>query len=128
MMKKCDESVKINHNQNWIYLPSHPYRILISGSGSGSFPDFNNTSATKYLQNLFICQRSIRIKVSITSQRKRKRTKKLKNPKAFFELKTNLGDCNPTKKRKVLIVFDDNSNIFQTTRFSHTMIFFKLTD
>ena len=128
MMKKCDESVKINHNQNWTYLPSHPYRILISGSGSGSFPDFNNTSATKYLQNLFICQRSIRIKVSITSQRKRKRTKKLKNPKAFFELKTNLGDCNPTKKRKVLIVFDDNSNIFQTTRFSHTMIFFKLTD
>ena len=125
MMKKCDESVKINHNQNWTYLPSHPYRILISGSGSGSFPDFNNTSATKYLQNLFICQRSIRIKVSITSQRKRKRTKKLKNPKAFFELKTNLGDCNPTKKRKVLIVFDDNSNIFQTTRFSHTMIFFK---
>ena len=128
MMKKCDESVKINHNQNWTYLPSHPYRILISGTGSGSFPDFNNTSATKYLQNLFICQRSIRIKVSITSQRKRKRTKKLKNPKAFFELKTNLGDCNPTKKRKVLIVFDDNSNIFQTTRFSHTMIFFKLTD
>ena len=128
MMKKCDESVKINHNQNWTYLPSHPYRILISGSGSGSFPDFNNTSATKYLQNLFICQRSIRIKVSITSQRKRRRTKKLKNPKAFFELKTNLGDCNPTKKRKVLIVFDDNSNIFQTTRFSHTMIFFKLTD
>ena len=128
MMKKCDESVKINHNQNWSYLPSHPYRILISGSGSGSFPDFNNTSATKYLQNLFICQRSIRIKVSITSQRKRKRTKKLKNPKAFFELKTNLGDCNPTKKRKVLIVFHDNSNIFQTTRFSHTMIFFKLTD
>ena len=84
MMKKCDESVKINHNQNWTYLPSHPYRILISGSGSGSFPDFNNTSATKYLQNLFICQRSIRIKVSITSQRKRKRTKKLKNPKAFL--------------------------------------------
>ena len=31
-----DESVEINHNPNWSYLPDHPYRILIiGGSGSG---------------------------------------------------------------------------------------------
>ena len=36
MMKNYDQSVKINHNPNWSYVPDHPYRILIiGGSGSG---------------------------------------------------------------------------------------------
>ena len=35
MMKHYGESVKINHNPNWLYIPDHPYRILIlCGSGS----------------------------------------------------------------------------------------------
>ena len=36
MMKNYDQSVEINHNPNWPYIPDHPYRILIiGGSGSG---------------------------------------------------------------------------------------------
>ena len=36
MMKNYDESVEINHNPNWPYIPDHPYVILIIGcSGSG---------------------------------------------------------------------------------------------
>ena len=36
MMKSCDESVEINQNLNWCYIPDHAYRILIiGGSGSG---------------------------------------------------------------------------------------------
>ena len=36
MMNNCDQSVKINHNRNWSYIPHHPYRVLImGGSGSG---------------------------------------------------------------------------------------------
>ena len=36
MMKNKDESVKINDNLNWPYIPDHPYRILIiGGSRSG---------------------------------------------------------------------------------------------
>ena len=34
MIKNYDESVKINHNQNWPYIRDHSYRILIIG-GSG---------------------------------------------------------------------------------------------
>ena len=34
MMKNYDESVAINHNANWPYIPNHPFRILIIG-GSG---------------------------------------------------------------------------------------------
>ena len=34
-MKNYDQSVEINHNPNWPYIPDHPYRILITvGSGS----------------------------------------------------------------------------------------------
>ena len=31
MMKNYDESVEINHNPNWPYVPDHLYRILIIG-------------------------------------------------------------------------------------------------
>ena len=35
-MKNYDQSVEINHNLNWSYIPDHPYRILFIGaSGSG---------------------------------------------------------------------------------------------
>ena len=36
MMKNYDQSVRINYNPNWPYIPDHPYRILIIvGSRSG---------------------------------------------------------------------------------------------
>ena len=30
-MRNYDQSVEINHNPNWSYIPDHPYRILIIG-------------------------------------------------------------------------------------------------
>ena len=36
MIKNTDESVEINHNPNWSYIPDHLCKILIRcGSGSG---------------------------------------------------------------------------------------------
>ena len=36
MMNNYNESVEVNHNSNWTYIPDHPYRILVIGdSGSG---------------------------------------------------------------------------------------------
>ena len=35
MMKNYDQPIEIKHNSNWLYIPDHPYRILIMG-GSGS--------------------------------------------------------------------------------------------
>ena len=32
MKKNYDQSVEINHNPNWPYIPDHLYSILISGS------------------------------------------------------------------------------------------------
>ena len=69
--------------------------------------------ATKCWQHLFISQRSIRSKVSIAYQQKRKsrkNSKKRKIPKAFINYSQATNDVyeilegyNPTKKRKVLI-------------------------
>ena len=60
MMKNYDELVEINQNPNWPYIMDHPYRILIiGGSGSQNYYviELNETSATRYQQNLFVCQR-----------------------------------------------------------------------
>ena len=35
-MKNYDESVKINHNSNWLYIPDHLYRILITADTRSS--------------------------------------------------------------------------------------------
>ena len=36
MMKNYDQSVEINHNPNWHYIPDHPCKtLIIGGSGSG---------------------------------------------------------------------------------------------
>ena len=50
-MKNFDQCVKINHNLNRIYIPDHPYKILISGSGLGKkkcVTKFNKISTTRY--------------------------------------------------------------------------------
>ena len=61
MMKNYDESVEINHNPNWPYIPGHLCRILINGgSGSGktvllNWVKINNQMLTKFICTSKIC-------------------------------------------------------------------------
>ena len=119
MIKNYDESAEINHNPNWSYIPDYRYRILIiGGSGSGT---------TNVLMNLIKHQRPdvdktfLLVKDPFQSkyqllinERVKAGIKELENPNAFIDssqtiddVYENLKDYNPTKKRKVLIVFDD---------------------
>ena len=119
MMKNYDESVEVNHNPYWPYMPDHPYRIIIiGGSRSGK---------TYVLLNLIKHQRPDNDKIYLCikdpfesnyqlliNEREKVEIENLKNLKAFVDYsKTigdvceNLGDYNPTKKRRVLKVFDD---------------------
>ena len=98
MMKNYDESVEINHNSNWPYIPDHPYLILIIGdSGPGK---------TNVLTNLFLYVKDpFESKYqSLINGREKVEIKKLKNLKAFIEYSQaiddvyeNLEDYNLTK-------------------------------
>ena len=45
---------KTNHNQNWLYIPDHPFRILIIGS--------SESGKTYALLIKYICMLEIRMK------------------------------------------------------------------
>ena len=106
------------HNEKWLYIPDHPYRILIIGrSGSGKTNALHNLKKKQddidkiylYTKNLSEPKYEFLIKkyedVGI---------KYCNDPNAFIEcsntrngVSENIDDCNPSRKRKILIVFDD---------------------
>ena len=106
MMKINDQLVKLNHNPNWPYIPDHPYRVFIIVSlRSGKTNVLWTTNAKDPSVSKYQLLINGRGKVGI---------KNLKNPKAFIDysqkiddIYENLEDYNQTKKRKLLIVFDD---------------------
>ena len=130
-MKRYDQSVEINHNPNWSYTSDHPYRILIilsiAGLGSGKFnvllnlikrqqPDIDKIYL--YVKDTFEPKYQLLIngieKVGIET---------LKNPKALIDYSwaiddvyENLEAYNPTKKRRVLIVFDDMMTVMESNK------------
>ena len=127
-MKNYDQSFEINHNPNWSYIPNHPYRILIiGGSRSGK---------TNVLLNLIKHQRPDIDKIYfyvkdpfkskyqfLINRREKAGIEKLKNPKALIDYSQtidhvyeNLEDYNPTKKRRVLIVFDDKISYMESNK------------
>ena len=108
---------KKEHKLNWLYIPDHPYRILIIG-GSG-------TGNTNTLLNLINNQQDIdeiylyakdpyEDKYQyLSNKRERVGLKHFNDPKAFIEYSNdmhsvykNIDDYNLNKENKVLIVFD----------------------
>ena len=85
-MRNYDESVKMNHNQNWLYIPDHPYRMLIiDGSGSGKTIVLLNL--IKHQQkdidkNLF--------KHQISKKREKVGIKRIQHPKTFTDYSQNI--------------------------------------
>ena len=106
------------HNEKWPYIPDHPYRILISG-GSGS----RKTNTLLYLINeqdtidkIYLYAKDLNEPKYEFLIKKRKNVgiKHCNNPNAFIEYSStmddvykNTDDYNPSRRRKILIVFDD---------------------
>ena len=121
------------HNEKWLYIPNHLYRILIiRGSGSGK---------TKTLLNLINEQDAIGktyLHVKDLSESKyeffiKKREdvgiNHSNDPSAFIECSNimddiyeNIDDYNPSRKRKILIAFDDMIADIVTNKKFHTII------
>ena len=111
-MINFDDAVKENikeHNPNWPQVLDHPYRILIvGGSGSGK-------TATIF-DKIFLYAKDLYEEKYLFLIKKGEDvgTKPFTDSKAFIkhsndldDIYKNIEECNPNKKRKILIVFDD---------------------
>ena len=106
------------HNEKWPYIPDHPYRILIiGGSGSGKTNALINLiNEQNDIDKIYLYARDLnepKYKILI-KKRKDAGIKHLNDPNAFIECSNtmddvyeNIHDYNSSRKRKILIVFDD---------------------
>ena len=106
------------HNEKWPYIPDHPYRIIIiGGSGSGKTNALINLiNEQNDIDKIYLYARDLnepKYKILI-KKRKDAGIKHLNDPNAFIECSNtmddvyeNIHDYNLSRKRKILIVFDD---------------------
>ena len=106
------------HNEKWPYVLGHPYRILIiGGSGSGKTNTLLNlTNEQDDIDKIYLHAKDLSEPKYefLIKNRENAEIKHVNNSKAFIEcLNTmddvyeNTDDYNPSRKRKILIVFDD---------------------
>ena len=105
------------HNENWPYIPDHPYRILIiGGSGSGKTNTLLNLiNEQRDIDKIYLYAKDLSESVyeHLIKNRANAGIKHLNDSKAFIEcsntmddVSENIDDYNPNRKRKVLTVFD----------------------
>ena len=109
---------KPNHNKYYLYIPDHSYRlVIIGGSGSGKTNALINLiNEQNDIDKIYLYARDLsepRYEYLI-KKREDARIKHLNNPDVFIECSNpmdnvyeNINDYNPSRKRKILIVFDD---------------------
>ena len=106
------------HDEKWLYIPDHPYRIIIiGGSGSGKTNALINLiNEQNDIDKIYLYARDLSEPKYeyLIKKREDAGIKHLNNPNAFIECSNtmddvyeNINDYNPIIKRKKLIVFDD---------------------
>ena len=106
------------HNDKWPYIPDHPYRILIiGGPGSGKTNTLLNLmNEQRDIDKIYLYAKDLNESKyeHLIKNRENVGIKHLNNPKAFIECSNtmdnvyeNIDGYNPTRKRNILIVFDD---------------------
>ena len=107
-----------NHNKKWPYIQDHPYRILvIVGSGSGKANTLLNLiNEQKDIDKIYLYVKDLSEPKYeyLIKNGENAGIKHLNHSKAFIECSNTIDDVyesidnyNPSRKRKILIVFDD---------------------
>ena len=108
-------------NKKWPYIPDHPYRILIIGvSWSGKTNTLLNLIKEQedddLIDKIYLYAKDLSEPKYeyLIKNRENAGIKHLNDSKAFIECSNtmndvyeNIGNYNPNRKRKILIVFDD---------------------
>ena len=106
------------HNEKWPCFPDHPYRILIIGdSGSGkTHALFNLIDEQNNIDTIYVYARDLSEPKYeyLIKKRENAGINHLNDLNTFIECSNtvddvyeNINDYNPSRKRKILIVFDD---------------------
>ena len=106
------------HNKKWPYIPDHPYRILmIGGTGSGKTNALINLiNEQNNIDKIYLYAKDLSEPKYEYLIKKREDVgiKHVNNSNAFIECSStmddvyeNVHDYNPSRRRKILIVFDD---------------------
>ena len=109
---------KTKYNENWLYIPDHQYRILIfGGSGLGKTNLLINLIENQQdIDKIYLCAKDPdELKYQyLINKREGVGINHFKDPKAFIEYSNdmhdvykNIGEYNPDKENKILIVFHD---------------------
>ena len=97
------------HNKKWPFIPDHPYRILIIGGSGSAKPNtlLNLISQQDDIDKVYLYAKYL-------SEPKYEFLIKKLDSNAFIECSNTMGDVyeniddyNPSRKRKILIVFCD---------------------
>ena len=121
------------HNEKWLYIPGHPYRILITGGpGSGKTNALINLiNEQSDIDKIYLYAKDLsepKYKYLI-KKREDAGIKHLNNSNAFIECSNtmdgvyeNISNYNLNRRRKNLIVFDDMIADIMTSKKFHAII------
>ena len=109
---------KTIHNENWPYIPYHPYRILIIGGSSSTKTNLilNLIENQPDIDKIFLYAKGpYESKYQyLINKREGIGINHFDDPKAYIEYSNdthdvykNIDDYNPGKENKILIVFDN---------------------
>ena len=107
---------KTEHNKNWLYIPDHPYRILIIGGSGKTNVWLNLIEKQPDIDKIYLypkdpyeakCQYLIKIREKVGRDHHNDSRAYIEYSNDMHDVYKNINYYNPDKENKILIVFDD---------------------
>ena len=124
------DSITNKNNKKWLYIPDHPYRILMIGdSKSGKISALiNPINDQNYIDKFYLYAKDLSDHEILIKQRKNIGIKHYNDPNAFVECSNTMDDVYEnidyynSNRNKILIAFDDMIADIMANKKFHTKI------